>query len=226
MKTLKYILFLAVALAMLKYHANIAYLLGIGGRVVPAATSLDRFRDEAKKSVVVYRMGEIEGEMVALHKTATDPTLPIEQRETALAELEKQKSRAEEVSGVTAAKKAVKNGLGGILNNSISSETQARLRSLREVGWSSGAANNWTTDVKWFQVSSVETGDGNRLVIRYPWYEGVLQGNLKDHAYKGKWVQSGGSGKFELIFNPDFSRADGWWATSGAPNQHYFFALK
>lgn len=225
MKALKYILFLAVAMAMLKYHANIAYLLGVGGRVVPAGTSLQRYYDESRKEVVEFRMEEIEGRMAILHKIAIDPKENIQVRESALAELEKLKTRAEDATGVTSAKEKVRGGVGKLFDSSLPPEIQARLHSLQKIGWSGGDANNGTTNVSWYPVTNVDVAD-DTLIIRYPWKQGVLRGSLKDFAYKGEWLQANGSGKFELKFNSDFTRADGWWSPGKKPSERWFFALK
>lgn len=224
MRTTVYIVVIVVCFSITKYWATFAGMLGLAHQVTPAATPLDRYRDEAKKSITEYRMGEVEGRMATLYKTATDPSKPIDEREAALVELEKEKKNAEDISGVTDAKKSLQNLTKGF-ETSISPEAQARLQSLQEVGWSGGDANNGTSNVSWFSVTSVEVAD-SALNIRYSWKEGVLRGSLKGTTYRGEWIQANGSGRFELNFSSDFSRADGWWASADNPGQRLFFAIK
>lgn len=57
--------------------------------------------------------------------------------------------------------------------------------------------------------------NGNNLVMKYDFDDGILDGTLSGNVYSGNWRQVGRSGSFELIFNAsDFSSATGWWNDS------------
>lgn len=80
-----------------------------------------------------------------------------------------------------------------------------------EFGWSGGAANTGNASKASYYPILNTSIRNTRIVMRYSWKNGVLDGVLAGNTYKGSWVQSNGRGNFSLTFNADFSKASGWW---------------
>lgn len=72
-------------------------------------------------------------------------------------------------------------------------------------------------------ITKVEI-EGNRAVVEYDYYQGVLTGEITGTTFRGTWAQSNNkSGEFELVFTPDFSSASGWWSSDkGSEAQNEF----
>lgn len=218
MRKVVYISVILVFFAMMKYWASVAAMLGLGAQLKPATTAQQRFVDDAETSIRNDQLEGIEREMVALTNTATDPSQSMEDRKAALQKLKEKEKAAQDITGVTTAREAVKSAL----ESRGTGDRESNLRSIRHVGWSGGSAQN---NVQWVSLSGLPQVVGDNVVIRYNWKGGTLNGNLLDHVCKGSWSQEGGTGEFELNFNSDFTQAEGWWSDAGQP-QHYYFALR
>jgi len=53
--------------------------------------------------------------------------------------------------------------------------------------------------------------DGNKIIMKYDYKNGVLTGVLTGYVLSGTWSQENSNGNFELTFSSDFSTATGWW---------------
>lgn len=75
-------------------------------------------------------------------------------------------------------------------------------------------------------ITKVEI-EGNRAVVEYDYYQGVLTGEIIGTTFRGTWVQSNNkNGDFELIFTPDFSSASGWWSSAKDPETQNEFGIR
>ncbi|MBL8078962.1 MAG: hypothetical protein JNM55_13435 [Anaerolineales bacterium] len=75
-------------------------------------------------------------------------------------------------------------------------------------------------------ITQVEI-EGNKAVVEYDYYQGVLAGEITGTTFRGTWVQSNNkSGEFELTFTPDFSSASGWWNDVKDPETHHEFGIR
>ncbi len=78
-----------------------------------------------------------------------------------------------------------------------------------QFGWSGGMANDENANkVSFYKVTKV-TVMGDSVELHYDWEHGKLMGKLTGQTYRGTWEQSNSTGKFELVFDPDFKAAKG-----------------
>ena len=92
-----------------------------------------------------------------------------------------------------------------------------------EFGWFGGGANKYQEESSSvFRVTSAKLIEG-ALVIEYEWKQGTLIGKMNGRKYSGRWRQNNGHGFFELKFDPDLDRADGWWIDAGRSKKHTAF---
>jgi serine/threonine protein kinase len=80
-----------------------------------------------------------------------------------------------------------------------------------ENGWTGGRANSFdASKVSYYPITSVNI-NGNSVTMKYAWKSGILNGTISGNDFTGTWTQENGSGKINLHFTDDFSRAQGNW---------------
>ncbi len=88
-----------------------------------------------------------------------------------------------------------------------------------EFGWSYGPIDGEKDWLTWVDVTEANDADG-RLLVRYNYANGLLEGSMSGHSLQGTWIQSEGSGTFALQFSEELQEASGWWDRGAGIDRH------